>query len=117
MEKNIQENYKSKAIGKYLRLSTQKAKRVLEQIIGKNYNEAKLILQFMPYKACKNIEKILISAFYNMKKSSINKEKIFITKAFVNQGPSLKRFQPRAQGRAFQIRKPTCHITIQLENK
>lgn len=111
----------SQAIGKYLRLSTHKARRVLEQIKGKNYNEAILILEFMPYRACKTINKILKSALYNInikenKVLNINKDKLIIKEAFANQGPTLKRFQPRAQGRAFAIRKPTCHITIKLEN-
>nr|QCI07527.1 ribosomal protein L22 [Malaconema sp.] len=113
---------RSKAIGKYLRLSKHKVQRILEQINGKNYNEARLILQFMPYKACILVDKILKSAFHNIKqdqdnKTKINTNKIIINKAFVNQGPTLKRFQPRAQGRAFPIRKPTCHITIELKNK
>ena len=112
---------KSKAISKYLRCSTNKARRVLEQIKGKKYNEARLILEFMPYKACKIITKILNSAFNNIKNnpknigSTINQEAIIIKNAFADPGPTLKRFQPRAQGRAFPIRKPTCHITIELE--
>nr|YP_009397278.1 ribosomal protein L22 [Thuretia quercifolia]ARW66464.1 ribosomal protein L22 [Thuretia quercifolia] len=108
----------SKAIGKYLRISTHKARRILEQIKGKKYNDAKLILKFMPYRACKNINKILESAFSNIQQKNIeeiNKNKIFIKEAIADQGPTLKRFQPRAQGRAFPIRKPTCHITIEIE--
>nr|QCI06422.1 ribosomal protein L22 [Dictyurus purpurascens] len=108
----------SQAIGKYLRISTHKARRVLEQIKGKQYNEAQLILEFMPYRSCKTINKILKSAFKNIKQKNIEnieKNRVFIKKAIANQGPSLKRFQPRAQGRAFPIRKPTCHITIELE--
>lgn len=111
---------KSKAMSKYLKLSTHKARRVLEQIKGKKYTEARLILQFMPYKACTIINKVLKSAFSNIEQNSnkttiINKDKVIIKNAFANQGPTMKRFQPRAQGRAFPIRKPTCHITIELE--
>nr|QCI08263.1 ribosomal protein L22 [Pterothamnion crispum] len=105
----------SKAIGKYLRLSSHKARRVLEQIKGKKYKEARLILQFMPYKACQNIIKILESAVQNMlnnQNKTINKNDLVIKYAIADDGPTLKRFQPRAQGRAFPIRKPTCHITI-----
>nr|YP_009391282.1 ribosomal protein L22 [Dipterocladia arabiensis]ARW59426.1 ribosomal protein L22 [Dipterocladia arabiensis] len=115
------ESEKSKAISKYLRLSTHKARRVLEQIKGKKYTEARLMLEFMPYKACKIINKILKSAFSNIKQNSndkntnINTNTVIIKNAFANQGPTMKRFQPRAQGRAFPIRKPTCHITIELE--
>nr|QCI04465.1 ribosomal protein L22 [Antithamnion hubbsii] len=107
----------SKAIGKYLRISSHKARRVLQQIKGKSYQEAILILKFMPYKACKNIIKILESAASNLlntKIKEINKNNLIIKNAFANDGPKLKRFQPRAQGRAFPIHKPTCHITINI---
>nr|QCI09109.1 ribosomal protein L22 [Inkyuleea mariana] len=108
----------SKAVGKYLRLSTHKVRRILDQIRGKNYQEARLILQFMPYKPCNIIIKILESAvnnFINKIDNNINKNQLIIKYAFANEGPKLKRFQPRAQGRAFPIHKPTCHITITLE--
>ena len=110
----------AKASGKYLRLSSHKARRVLEQIKGKKYHEAILILKFMPYRACKIIIKIVESAANNMQNQNhetINKNQLIITNAFANSGPKLKRFQPRAQGRAFPIHKPTCHITIELTNK
>nr|YP_010619899.1 hypothetical protein orf114 [Symphyocladia marchantioides]WAX03912.1 hypothetical protein orf114 [Symphyocladia marchantioides] len=107
---------KSQAITKYIRTSQYKSSRILQQIRGRNYNEAKLILQFMPYKTCKIIMKTLDSAFYNMQQGlKINKKEVKITEAYANKGPVLKRFQPRAQGRAFPIKKPTCHITIKLE--
>jgi len=109
---------KSEAVTKYVRTSQQKSRRVLQQIQGKNYNEARLILEFMPYTICKTIIKTLESAFYNIKNKTstdIDKNQIKIINAYANKGPVLKRFQPRAQGRAFPIQKPTCHITIQLE--
>nr|YP_009297127.1 ribosomal protein L22 [Ceramium japonicum]AOM66470.1 ribosomal protein L22 [Ceramium japonicum] len=111
---------KAKSSGKYLRISSQKARRVLEQIKGKKYQEAILILKFMPYRACKTIIKILESAANNLVSqydTTINKNELIIINAFANNGPKLKRFQPRAQGRAFPIHKPTCHITIELKNK
>lgn len=102
-----------KAIGKYLRLSTTKANRVLNTIRGKNYIDATMILQFMPYRACHQIKKILESAAANAENNhGINKNKLQIQQAFANKGPIMKRFQPRAQGRAFPIHKPTCHITL-----
>lgn len=110
----------ARSSGKYLRLSSHKARRVLEQIKGKPYQDAILILKFMPYKACKHIIKILDSAannLINQNKEQINKDNLTITNAFANDGPKLKRFQPRAQGRAFPIHKPTCHITIEIQNK
>nr|YP_009392523.1 ribosomal protein L22 [Caloglossa monosticha]ARW61085.1 ribosomal protein L22 [Caloglossa monosticha] len=108
----------SKAINKYLRLSTHKARRVLEQIKGKKYSDAILILNFIPYRSRKIILKTLQSACNNIINNTdiqVNKSQLIIKKAFANQGPTLKRFKPRAQGRAFPIRKPTCHITIELE--
>nr|QCI05359.1 ribosomal protein L22 [Compsothamnion thuyoides] len=112
--------YTSQAHAKYLRISSHKARRVLEQIQGKNYLEAKLILKFMPYKACNIILKIVESAvnnLYNNNTKNINKKELIIKTAIANKGPSLKRFQPRAQGRAFPIHKPTCHIHIVLETQ
>lgn len=98
---------------RYSRLSPNKTRRVLNQIRGKKYQEALLILAFMPYKPCYTIKKILKSAASNLGNS--NYKYLKIIEAFANQGPKIKRFQPRAQGRAFPISKPTCHITIKLE--
>lgn len=113
----LNKNKDSKAVGKYLRLSPIKVRRILDQIRGKYYQEAILILEFMPYKPCIIIKKILESAvnnaIYNNKE---DKNKLKIIEAFADEGPKLKRFQPRAQGRAFPIHKPTCHITIKLQN-
>nr|YP_009396449.1 ribosomal protein L22 [Polysiphonia scopulorum]ARW65635.1 ribosomal protein L22 [Polysiphonia scopulorum] len=108
----------SKSKAKYIRTSYIKSQRVLKQIKGKSYNEARLILEFMPYRACKAVIKVLESALSNIENKSneaINKKKVKIIEASANKGPVLKRFKPRAQGRAFPIRKPTCHITIKLE--
>ncbi len=108
----------SQAITKYVRTSQHKSRRVLKQIQGKSYDEARLMLEFMPYKICKTVIKTLESALYNIKNKTntdIDKKKIKIINAYANRGPILKRFRPRAQGRALPIRKPTCHIVIQLE--
>nr|YP_009237801.1 ribosomal protein L22 [Gracilariopsis lemaneiformis]YP_009294795.1 ribosomal protein L22 [Gracilariopsis chorda]AJO68436.1 ribosomal protein L22 [Gracilariopsis lemaneiformis]AML79887.1 ribosomal protein L22 [Gracilariopsis lemaneiformis]AOM67055.1 ribosomal protein L22 [Gracilariopsis chorda] len=107
----------ARATGKYLRLSPHKTRRILNQIRGKKYQEAILILEFMPYKPCKIIKKILESAGNNAINRKWDKNNLIITRAFVNEGPKLKRFQPRAQGKAFSIHKPTCHITINVANK
>ena len=108
----------SEAKAKYIRTSPQKSRRVLKQIQGKTYNEARLILEFLPYKVSKIIIKLLESALSNIEQqtdNNVSKEKVKIIEAFADKGPVLKRFQPRAQGRAFPIRKPTCHIKIKLE--
>ena len=98
---------------KYARLSASKTRRILDQIRGKRYQEALLILAFMPYKPCYAIKKILKSGVSNL--TTNNYKDIKIIEAFANQGPKIKRFQARAQGRAFPINKPTCHITIKLQ--
>lgn len=113
----MNQNITGLACGKYLRLSQHKTRKVLNQIRGKNYQEARLMLEFMPYKACKSIIKIIESAASNLMNNHniASKENLIIKEAFANEGPRLKRFQPRAQGRAFAIRKPTCHIIIKIE--
>lgn len=109
---------KSSATSKYLRLSTHKVGRILAQIRGKKYEDALMILEFMPYSGCKMIKKTLFSAAANgINHYGYTKDQMVISEAFVNKGPTLKRFQPRAQGRAFKIHKPTCHITLRITTK
>ena len=103
-----------RAINKYVRMSSYKVSRILDQIRGKNYQEARLILEFMPYRSCKIIKKLMDSAVSNINDNN-DTNKLVIQKAYVNKGPTLKRFQPRAQGRAFPIHKPTCHIGITVQ--
>ncbi|MGI0490560.1 50S ribosomal protein L22 [Alkalinema pantanalense CENA528] len=103
----------AKATAKYIRMSPRKVRRVLDQIRGRSYREALIILEFMPYRACEPILKVLRSAAANAEHNmGIDRASLTVAQAFADMGPSLKRFRPRAQGRAYQIRKPTCHITI-----
>ena len=107
--------HESSAKSKYLRLSPNKVRRILTQIRGKTYQDAIMILEFMPYRPCITIKKILKSAANNaINHYGYTKEQLIISEAFADKGPILKRFQPRAQGRAFKIYKPTCHITLKL---
>lgn len=102
-----------KAIARYIRISPYKVRRVLDQIRGRSYREALIILEFMPYRACEPVLKVLRSAAANAEHNAgLDRAELVITQAYADQGPVLKRFQPRAQGRAYQIRKPTCHITV-----
>jgi large subunit ribosomal protein L22 len=102
-----------KAIARYVRMSPRKVRRVLDQIRGKSYRDALIILEFMPYKACEPIIKVLRSAVANAEHNNgMDPASLVVSEAFADAGPTLKRFRPRAQGRAYQIRKPTCHITI-----
>ncbi|MDJ0575576.1 MAG: 50S ribosomal protein L22 [Xenococcaceae cyanobacterium MO_234.B1] len=103
----------AKAIAKYIRMSPYKVRRVLDQIRGRQYREALIILEFMPYKACEPVLKVLRSAVANAEHNlGIDPATLVVSQAFADGGPVLKRYRPRAQGRAYQIRKPTCHITV-----
>ena len=102
-----------KAIARYIRMSPFKVRRVLDQIRGRSYREALIILEFMPYRACDPELKVLRSAAANAEHNEgIDRASLIVSTAFADQGPVFKRYQPRAQGRAYQIRKPTCHITV-----
>jgi large subunit ribosomal protein L22 len=102
-----------KAIARYVRMSPHKVRRVLDQIRGRTYREALIILEFMPYRAVEPIVKVLRSAVANAEHNEgLNPAELIISQAYADQGPALRRFRPRAQGRAYQIRKPTCHITV-----
>lgn len=109
----LDEFQEAKAIARYIRMSPFKVRRVLDQIRGLSYREALIILEFMPYRACEPIIKVLRSAVANAEHNQgLNPTDLYISKAFADGGPTLKRYRPRAQGRAYQIRKRTCHITV-----
>ena len=111
MEKN-----EIRAVSKYVRMSPSKIRRVLRQIKGKTYSEALLILEFMPYASCAPIIKVLRSATANARNNfGLDERKLVVKSAFADQGPTMKRFRPRAQGRAYRILKETSHITIVME--
>jgi len=103
----------AKAIARYIRMSPRKVRRVLDQIRGRSYREALIVLEFMPYRACEPVLKVLRSAVANAENNlGLDPATLIISEAFADQGPVLKRYRPRAQGRAYMIRKPTCHITV-----
>ncbi len=105
------------ATARFIRMSPRKVGRVLDQIRGRSYREALILLEFMPYKACEPVLKVLRSAAANAEHNQgMDRASLVVTRATADQGPSLKRFRPRAQGRAYQIRKPTCHITIAVSS-
>lgn len=109
----IDTTVETKAIARYIRMSPFKVRRVLDQIRGRSYRDALIILEFMPYRACEPVLKVLRSAVANAEHNAgLNPASLVITKAYADMGPSLRRYRPRAQGRAYQIRKPTCHITV-----
>jgi large subunit ribosomal protein L22 len=95
--------------------SPLKVRRVLDQIRGRSYEEALMILEYMPYRACEPIIKTLISAAANAKHNlGMKKKSLYVAECYANEGPVLKRAQPRAQGRAYPILKPSVHITVKV---
>jgi len=112
MQKN-----EAQAISKYVRMSPTKVRRVLKQIQGKTYKDALTVLEFLPYASCEPIIKVLRSATANAKNNlGLDETTLIVKSAFVNKGPTMKRFRPRAQGRAYRILKSTSHITIVVAN-
>jgi large subunit ribosomal protein L22 len=111
MQKN-----KIRAVSKYVRMSPSKVRRVLRQIQGKKVTEALLLLEFMPYASCAPILKVFRSAIANAKTNfGLDEKDLVVKSAFADQGPTMKRSRPRAQGRAYKIFKLTSHITIVME--
>jgi large subunit ribosomal protein L22 len=106
-----------KAVAKYIRMSPHKVRRVLNQIRGRSYQEALMILEFLPYGAGGPIWQVLHSAAANAQNNyDLDKKKLIVDKVFADEGPKLKRIRPRAQGRAYKILKPTFHITVIVKN-
>ncbi len=103
----------AKAHGRFIRGSVSKVRRVLDQIRGCSYREALIMLEFMPYRSTGPITKVLRSAVANAENNlGLDPASLVITQAFADMGPSMKRYRPRAQGRAYAIKKQTCHISI-----
>jgi large subunit ribosomal protein L22 len=104
----------AKAILKYARITPRKARRVVDLIRGKNASQAMVSLRYMPYRGAKLIEKVLKSAMANaeQKNTHLDIDKLMVKGAFVDQGPAMKRMEPRAMGRGNMIKKRTSHITI-----
>ena len=101
------------ATAKYLRGSTRKANLVAATIRGRRVEEAASLLRFMPQHAARDIEAVLRSATANAENNhNLSAEDLVIVDAIADEGPTIKRFQPRAQGRAFPSHKPMTHITI-----
>lgn len=108
---NKYNNLEISAYARYVRISPSKVRRILDQIRNRSCNEALLILKFMPHKACSILSKVILSAIANAKSNYGLVEKTFvISEARVDEGPTLKRFCPHAQGRGFPIKKRMSHI-------
>jgi large subunit ribosomal protein L22 len=106
------------ATAKYLRGSTRKARLVTLAIRGKRVEEAAALLRFMPQHAARDVAMVLKSATANAENNhNLSAEDLYIVDAIANEGPTMKRWRPRAQGRAFPIHKPMTHITVVVEDR
>ena len=106
------------ATAKYLRGSTRKARLVTAAIKGKPVEEAAALLRFMPQTAARDVARVLKSAASNAENNhNLSADELVIADAIANEGPTIKRYRPRAQGRAFAIHKPMTHITIVVADR
>ena len=106
------------ATAKYLRASTRKTRLVTEAIKGRPVEEAAALLRFMPQKAAADVARVLKSATANAENNhNLSAGDLFVAEAHANEGPTIKRWRPRAQGRAFPIHKPMTHITIVVADR
>ncbi|WAC66681.1 50S ribosomal protein L22 [Agrococcus sp. SL85] len=105
---------------RHIRVTPQKARRVVDMIRGKQAEEALAILKFAPQGASEPVYKLVASAMANARVKAdatnefLDDSDLYVSRIFVDEGTTLKRFQPRAQGRAFRINKRTSHITVVL---
>src|SRR5260370_26995204 len=107
----------ARAVAKHVRISATKARRVVNLVRGLPAKQALTVLQFAPQAASEPVYKVLASAIANAENNErLDPDSLLVAEAFVDEGPTLKRFRPRAQGRAYRIRKRTCHITIEVES-
>lgn len=117
-ERNANKDTRARAKVSYARVSASKAKIVLDTVKGKNVREAEAILRYTPRNAARIIEKVLKSAVANAENNlEMDPSTLYIDEAFANQGPTMKRIRPRAQGRAYRIEKKSSHITIILNER
>lgn len=101
------------ARARFLRVTPMKARRVVDLVRGMPTADALNLLRFAPQAASEDVYKVVAAAVANAEHNEgMDPDTLFISQAFVDEGPTMKRFRPRAQGRAYRIRKRTCHITV-----
>jgi large subunit ribosomal protein L22 len=104
------------AVARFVRVTPMKARRVVDMVRGRDVEDALAVLRFAPQAASEPVYKVLESAVSNaVTVEGLDRGTLVITKATVSEGPTLKRFRPRAQGRAYRILKRTSHITVVVQ--
>lgn len=107
-----------KAIAKYVRIAPRKVRIVIDLIRGKDVADALAILKFTPKRGAVLVDKVLKSAIANAENNfDMDTDNLYVSKCFVDQGPTLKRIHPRSRGQAFSILKHTSHITVVVSEK
>jgi large subunit ribosomal protein L22 len=108
----------ARARARYIRVTPRKARRVVDLIRGLPAAEAQAVLRFTPQRASEPVGKVLASAIANAEHNNqLDPATLFVSRAYVDEGPTLKRFRPRAQGRAYRVNKRTSHITVVVESR
>lgn len=101
-----------RAVAKYIRMTPRKLRRVVDEIRGKNAVESLTVLNFMPYSAADVVKKALQSAIANAGEKGLDVDALMVKQVFVDGGVTMKRIRPRAQGRAYPIKKRTSNVTL-----
>jgi len=104
-----------KAIHRFARISPRKVRLIADLIRGRDVNEALNVLKFTPNRAAGMVRKTLASAVANADEAEADVDLLFVETAFVDEGPTMRRWQPKDRGRAYPIRKRTSHITVVVE--
>ncbi|MFV8381433.1 50S ribosomal protein L22 [Corynebacterium hindlerae] len=108
----------ARATARFVRVTPMKARRVIDLVRGKSVSEALAILKYAPQGAAEPVAKVVASAAANAENNfGLDPRTLVISEAYADEGPTMRRFQPRAQGRAFIIRKRTSHITVVVESQ
>lgn len=108
----------ARAVARYLRIAPRKARIVVDLIRGKPVSEALAVLRFTPKRASRLVEKVLRSAIANAEHNhNMERDALYVAEAYVDQGPTLKRWHPRQRGMAFPILKRSSHITVILRKR
>ena len=108
----------ARAQARYAHMGPRKARRVIDLVRGMKAVDALDVLKFEPHAASEDVYKVVASAIANAEHNEhLDRDSLWISEAFVDEGPTLKRFRPRAQGRAYRVRKRTSHITVVVESR
>jgi ribosomal protein L22, bacterial type len=112
------EPVRARAVARFVHMSPTKVRRVVALIKGRPLQEALDILRFSPQAAAEPLFKVVASAAANAENNlDLDRDTLVVAAAFADEGPTLKRIRPRAQGRAYRIRKRTSHITVEVESQ